>query len=156
MKTRQGNLILVNHLSWCPLNYAGKFQSGELDPFSGGDIVLGPLLSPHGHLSAPGKFHVDKVSTHAPSDAIIVSDAHLLFTGDFKRSGVDLVLTSGDRELVLHDYFRGEKRAALASPDGAHLTGDLVNALAGSVQVGQAGAGTGAGQVIGHVTKMQG
>jgi len=77
------------------LNYAGKFGSGELDPFSGADIGLGPLLSPRGHLSSPGKFHVDKVSTHAPSDAIIISDAHLLFTGDFKRSGVDLVLTVG-------------------------------------------------------------
>ncbi len=49
---------------------------------------------------------------------------NLLFTGDFKRSGVDLVLSKDDRELVLHDYFKGEKRAALASPDGAHLTGD--------------------------------
>ena len=73
------------------------------------------MLSPHGHLSPPGKFHVDKVSTQAPSDAIIVSDANLLFNGDFKRSGVDLVLTNGDHELVLHEYFKGEKRAALAS-----------------------------------------
>ena len=96
------------------MNYAGKFGSGELDPFSGADIGLGPLLSPHGHLSSFGKFHVDKVSTHAPSDAIIISDAHLLFTGDFKRSGVDLVLSSGDREVVLPDYFKGEKRVALA------------------------------------------
>ena len=48
---------------------------------------------------------------------IIVPDAHLLFTGDFKRSGVDLVLTGDDRELVLHDYFKGEKRAALSSPE---------------------------------------
>ena len=75
------------------MNYAGKFETGESDPFSGGDIGLGPSLSPHGHLSAPGKFHVDKVSTQAPPDAIIVSDANLLFNGDFKRSGVDLVLT---------------------------------------------------------------
>ena len=98
MKTSQGNFILLNHLSWCPLNYAGKFETGEFDPFTGGDIGLRPLLSPDGHLSAPGKFHVDKVSTQAPSDAIIVSDAHLLFNGDFKRSGVDLVISSGDRD----------------------------------------------------------
>ena len=82
---------------------------------------------------------VDSISTHAPSDAIIVPDAHLLFTGDFKRSGVDLILTAQDRELVLHDYFKGEKRAALASPDGAHLTGDIVNALTGYTQFAQAG-----------------
>ena len=122
MKTPQGNFILLNHLSWCPLNYAGKFQSGEPDPFTGGDIGLGPSLSPHGHLSTPDKFHVDKVSTHAPSDAIIVSDANLLFNGDFKRSGVDLVLTNGDRELVLHEYFRARNaprllpQMALTSP----------------------------------------
>ena len=115
------------------------------------------LLSQHGHLSSPGKFHVDKVSTHAPSDAIIISDAHLLFHGDFKRSGVDLVLTSGDRELVLHEYFKGEKRAALASPDGAHLTGDIVNALAGHTQFAQAdGSASVAPAVIGHVTKLAG
>src|SRR4051812_40225529 len=156
MKTPQGYFILLNHLNRCvPLNYAGKFESGDLDPFSGGNIGLGPL-SPHGHLSSSGKVHVDKVSTHAPSDAIIVSDAHLLFHGDFKRSGSDLVLTSGDRELVLHDYFRGEKRAVLASPDGAHLTGDLVNALAGHTQFAQADGSASVAVVIGHVTKLAG
>ena len=108
------------------MNYAGKFGSGGLDPASDVDIDVG-LLSQHGHFSSPGQFHVDKVSTHAPSDAIIISDAHLLFHGDFKRSGVDLVLTSGDREVVLSDYFKGEKRAALASPDGAHLANALEN-----------------------------
>ncbi|MCK1639753.1 VCBS domain-containing protein [Bradyrhizobium sp. 157] len=139
------------------MNYAGKFGSGDLDPFSGADIGLGPLLSPHGHLSSPGKFHVDKVSTHAPSDAIIVSDAHLLFSGDFKRSGVDLILSSSDREVVLRDYFKGEKRAALASPDGAHLTGDIVNALSGHTQFAQAdGSASVAPAIIGHVTKLTG
>ncbi len=138
------------------MNYAGKFGSGGLGPDSGVDIDLG-LLSKHGHLSSSGNFHVDKVSTHAPSDAIIISDAHLLFNGDFKRSGVDLVLTSGDREVVLHEYFKGEKRAALASPDGAHLTGDLVNALAGHTQFAQAdGSASVAPAVIGHVTKLAG
>ena len=138
------------------MNYAGKFGSGGIDPASGVDIDLGSLSQP-GHLSSSGKFHVDKVSTHAPSDAITISDAHLLFTGDFKRSGVDLVLSSGDRELVLQDYFKGEKRAALASPDGAHLTGDIVNALAGHTQFAQAdGSASVAPQLIGHVTKLTG
>ena len=82
------------------MNYAGKFGSGGLGPDSGVDIDLG-LLSQRGHLSSSGNSHVDKVSTHAPSDAIIVSDAHLLFHGNFKRSGVDLILADGDRELVL-------------------------------------------------------
>ncbi|MEH2624091.1 VCBS repeat-containing protein [Bradyrhizobium sp. AZCC 1719] len=139
------------------MNYAGKFGSGDLDPFSGADVGLGPLLSSHGHLPSSGKFNVDKVSTHAPSDAIIISDADLLFSGDFKRSGVDLILSSGDREVVLRDYFRGEKRAALASPDGAHLTGDIVNALSGHTQFAQAdGSPSVAPPVIGHVTKLTG
>ena len=38
-----------------------------------------------------GNFQVGSVSTRAPSDAIIVPDANLLFNGDFKRSGVDLI-----------------------------------------------------------------
>ncbi|HLG80644.1 MAG TPA: FecR domain-containing protein [Bradyrhizobium sp.] len=93
---------------------------------------------------------------HAPADAIVVPDAHFLFHADFKRSGLDLLLHQDDHELVLHDYFKGEKRAALASPDGAHLTGDIVNALTGSVDVAQAGGAAAAGQVIGHVTKLVG
>ena len=76
--------------------------------------------------------------------------------GDFKRSGVDLVLSKDGHELVLQDYFRGEKRAALASPDGAHLTGSLViDALTGHVQYAQAdGNARASAHVIGHVTKL--
>ncbi|WP_354066968.1 VCBS domain-containing protein [Bradyrhizobium sp. OAE829] len=112
---------------------------------------------PDGHgAHLGGHVHVDSVSTHAPSGAIIVPDAHLLFTGDFKRTGVDLVLSGDGRELVLHDYFKGEKRAALASPDGAHLTGNLVNALTGHTQLAQADGSPSVAQVIGHVTKLVG
>jgi VCBS repeat-containing protein len=124
------------------LSLAGKFTD-----------VLSDAHGSHPH----GPIHVDSVSTHAPVDAIIVPDAHLLFHGDFKRSGVDLVLTSGDREVVLHEYFKGEKRAALASPDGAHLTGDIVNALSGHTQFAQAdGSASVAPAIIGHVTKLAG
>lgn len=134
------------------MNYAGKFGSGGLDPVSGVDV--GPGL--HDQISSFGKLHVDKVSTHAPADAIIIPDANLLFNGDFKRSGPDLIVSGGDREVVLHDYFRGEKRAALASPDGAHLTGDIVSALTGHTQFAQAGGASAAAVVIGHVTKLTG
>ncbi len=102
------------------------------------------------------RLHVDSISTHAPSDAIIVPDADLLFHGDFKRSGVDLIVSRDDHELVVQDYFKGEKRAPLASPDGAHLTGDVINALAGHVQFAQADGSASAGKVIGHVTKLVG
>jgi VCBS repeat-containing protein len=106
---------------------------------------------------ASGPGGVLATGAKAPVDAIVVPDAHLLFHADFNRSGVDLVLVDEDRHFVLHDYFKGEKRAALASPDGAYLTGGIVNALAGAVQISQAdGSAAGATQVIGRVTKLQG
>jgi FecR protein len=124
------------------VNYFGKF-----------DATVSDALGQH-----PGAhvFSETVHASHAPSDAIVVPDAQLLFGGEFKRTGVDLVLSGDGREFVLHDYFKGEKHAPLASPDGAHLTGDLVNALAGQVQYAQAGGNAAAGQVIGHVTKLAG
>ena len=125
------------------MNYSGKFDAKL--PFHG------PGAPHHPHI------HVDSVSAHgAPVGAIIVPDAQLLFNGDFKRSGVDLILSRDDRELVLQDYFKGEKRAALSSPDGAHLTGDIIDALTGYQQFAQAGGGASAGKAIGHLTKLIG
>ena len=124
------------------MNFVGKFDA-KLQ-------VDGSGAHPDAH------HHVDSISAHAPSDAIIVPDADLLFNGDFKRSGVDLILSRNDHEWVVEDYFKGEKRAALASPDGAHLTGDIINALAGHVEYAQADGSAGAGKVIGHVTKLAG
>jgi len=127
------------------LNFVGKF-----------DAKL-PVDGAAAHFGAQA--HVESVTahaTHAPSDAIIVPDAQLLFNGDFKRSGVDLILSKDHQELVLHDYFKGEKRAALSSPDGAHLTGDLVNALTGHVEYAQADGSASVGHVIGHVSKLTG
>jgi fibronectin-binding autotransporter adhesin len=125
------------------LNFVGKF-----------DAKL-PVDGAGAHADA--HVHVDAVTaSHVPSGAIIVPDAQLLFTGDFKRAGVDLILSNDGHELVLHDYFKGEKRATLASPDGAHLTGDLVNALTGYVDYAQADGSVSAGKIIGHVTKLAG
>ncbi|WP_334534472.1 VCBS domain-containing protein [Bradyrhizobium sp. AZCC 2230] len=91
-----------------------------------------------------------------PEGAVVIADPNLIFNGEFKRTGVDLVLSHDGHEFVVHDYFRGDKRAAIASPDGAHLTGDIVSALTGYVQVAQAAPGAAAAQVIGHVTKLAG
>lgn len=125
-----------------PLNYAGNSDAALFSEGRG--------ASSHGHV------RLETPHAHAPTDAIVVPDAHFLFNADFKRSGLDLILSSDGREMVLPDYFKGEKRAPLASPDGAHLTGDLVNALSGAVQVSQAGAAASVSKVIGHVTKLQG
>ena len=101
--------------------------------------------------------HVDTVQTKAPADAIVVKDANLLFNGDFKRAGTDLVISKDDQELLLADYFKGDKRAPLASPDGAWLTGKIIETLTGHVQVAQAdGSASVAPKIIGHVTKLSG
>src|SRR5688572_26941258 len=73
----------------------------------------------------------------APADSITIPSAKLLFTGDFKRSGDDLKLTGDDGETFLvSDYFKHDKRATLLSPDGAALTPDVVEALAGPLAPG--------------------
>jgi fibronectin-binding autotransporter adhesin len=128
------------------VNYAGSFDAALFLDGPGG----------HAQGNVEGTMRFGAPPAHAPADAIVVPDAHLLFNGDFKRSGADLVLSADGHELVLHDYFKGEKRPPLASPDGAHLTGDVVNALTGYVQVSQADGTATAGKVIGHVTKLQG
>lgn len=106
--------------------------------------------------SFTGKPLIAKAHGHVPDGAVVVPDANLIFNGEFKRAGLDLVLSHDGHEFVVHDYFRGDKRAAVASPDGAHLTGDVVNALTGHVQYAQAASGIAAAQVIGHVTKLVG
>ena len=89
------------------MNYAGKFDAMTAEGRDG-PLALSVHTLPH---------------SSVPKDAIVVSDAHLLFHGDFKRSGVDLILSGDDREIVLHDYFKGEKRAALSSIQRPYLPG---------------------------------
>ncbi len=133
------------------LNYAGKFDAAtSLD----GQVSGTPGLVHADSLAA--KPFIAKGHGHVPDGAFVVPDPNLIFNGEFKRAGLDLVLSHEGQEFVVHDYFRGEKRAAVASPDGAHLTGDIVNALTGHVQVAQAAPGAAAAQVIGHVTKLSG
>jgi FecR protein len=84
--------------------------------------------------------HVDAFDT----GRIDILDAELLFRGHFARSGPDLVLTGQDgHRLVVTGYFVSEKHPDLVAPNGAHLTGDVVDMLAGSPTHGQyAQAGT--------------
>ena len=65
-------------------------------------------------------------------ESVTVPDAHLLFSGEFKRAGSDLVLTGehGQR-FTISNYFAGEKLATLLSPEGASLSAGVVAALAG-------------------------
>jgi Cadherin-like/FecR protein len=119
-----------------PLNFVGKFDPGHASSHAGEPIEV----APH----------------HGSTDTITIADAGLLFTGDFKRSGPDLILSKDGHDLVVQDYFRGAIRAALASPDGAQLSGSIVDALTGHVQYAQADGSLTAAKVIGHVTKVAG
>jgi hypothetical protein len=123
------------------LNFPGKFES----------IVSGP----HSHSFVDVETVKHQIIEGGPG-SITIADAQLLYNGDYKRSGVDLILSKDGHQLVVPDYFKGEHRASLATPDGSHLTGNIVSALAGSVEYAQASNITDTGKVIGHVTKLTG
>ena len=96
----------------------------------------------------------------APDSAVVtIPDAHFLFTADFKRKGSDLVLTGEDgRKILVPDYFRQEKLPDLVSPEGAILSANVVELLAGPAtpgQYAQAGAPA-APQPIGRVETAAG
>ena len=102
------------------------------------------------------------IAVEPDSAVVTIPDAHFLFTADFHRKGPDLVLTGEDgRKVLIPDYFRHEKQADLASPEGALLSASLVEILAGSrapgqyAQDGQAGASA-APQPIGRVETLTG
>jgi len=79
-----------------------------------------------------GEFSLIHADSHH-ADAIVVPDAELLFTGSFHRSGPDLILTGHDgRHHVVAGYFSSEHPPALMAPNGAHLSPDVVDLLAGS------------------------
>ena len=109
-------------------------------------------------LSAPAHSIVHSI-THSAGDgsgAILVPDARLLFGGEYKQSGVDLILSKDGRDFTVHDYFKGSHHADLRSPDGATLSADIVDALSAHVQYAQASGAADAGKVIGQVTKLTG
>ena len=99
--------------------------------------------------------HVD---ASAP-DHIIIPDAQLLFTAHFHRAGPDLVLTGRDgHNHIIPGYFTSEHRPALVAPNGALLSADLVDMLAGSAapnEYAQAGQIT-PPEPIGRVEKVVG
>jgi len=72
---------------------------------------------------------LDSLSHRGHADAVTVPDAHLLFSGDFHKSGPDLVISDQFHRVVVPDYFRGEKHPTLVSPNGAPLDPKIVDAL---------------------------
>ena len=103
------------------------------------------------------RFHIDlgPGSHRGHEVAFTVSDAHLLFSGSYERHGRDLIISDQTHHLVVPNYFHGDKRPLLVSPDGAPLDSAIVDALTGHTQYAQAG-GSPAGKVVGHIAKMTG
>lgn len=122
------------------MNYSGKFEPGTSDSFPGAG------------------FNIDAPARQGGGDSVTIPDAHLLFSGDYSRSGADLIVSDQLHRVVVPGYFHGDKRPTLLSPDGAPLPPDVIEALTGHVQYAQA-AGTAAAtaaKVVGHVVKMTG
>ncbi len=92
-------------------------------------------------------------------NSVSVTDPNLLISADYSRSGADLMLTGSDgARFHIKDYFAGDARPTLVSPDGAKVTGDVVESLAGPQfpgQYAQATAPEGA-EAIGKVATLNG
>jgi hypothetical protein len=117
------------------LNFAGK---------SGSHADFGAIA--HGHIDSLSK----------AADTVTVPDAHLLFSGDFARSGADLIISDQLHRVVVPNYFNGDKRPVLVSSEGAPLDPKVIDALTGHVQYAQAAGTAAAAKVVGHVVKMTG
>ena len=122
------------------MNYAGKFGSGTPDNFSSAGLKIDAL----GHQGG--------------GDSVTIPDAHLLFSGDYSRSGADLIVSDQLHRVVVSNYFQGDKRPTLLSPDGAPLDPGFIEAMTAHVQYAQAAgtAAAAAAKVVGHVVKMTG
>jgi hypothetical protein len=113
-------------------------------------------LKQAGHFGAAGAHSNIETFWHGgDGHAFVVPDAHLLFSGDFQRSGRDLIISDSSHRFVVPDYFHHAKRPALVSTEGALLDPKVVEALTGHIEVAQAG-GAPAGKVVGHIVKMTG
>src|SRR5712675_1815368 len=120
-------------------------------------------------MNFPGKFEQDSSLSHfsmhadlgsfsldGHANTVTIPNGHLLFSGDYERSGLDLIVSDHDHRVVIHDYFRGEKRPTLVSPEGAQLDSAVIEALTGHVAYAQAAGTASAAKVVGHVVKMTG
>ena len=113
-------------------------------------------------LYGSGAVPFPSASAEAAPTAITIPDAHLLFSGAYQRVGSnDLKITGEDgASFFIEGYFRSDHRAALMSPEGATLSGHVVEKLAGPLAPGQsaqAGAQPGTAQAaIGRVDALSG
>ena len=75
---------------------------------------------------------------------------------EIARSGADLIISDDLHRVVVPNYFHGDKRPSLVSPEGAPLDPKIIDALTGHVEYAQAAGTSPAGKVVGHVAKLTG
>src|SRR6267378_7580059 len=120
-------------------------------------------------MNFPGKFEQDSSLSHfsmhadlgsfalaGHANTVTIPNGHLLFSGDYERSGLDLIVSDQDHRVVIHDYFRGEHRPTLVSPEGAPLDPKVIEALTGHNVYAQAAGTAPTAKVVGHVVKTTG
>ena len=96
------------------------------------------------------------MADHGHAGTFQIPDAHLLFSGDFQRSGGDLIISDQLHRVIVPNYFHGDKRPLLVSPEGAPLGPNVIDALTGHIHYAQAAGTNAAGKVVGQVVKMTG
>lgn len=92
----------------------------------------------------------------AASHAAAFVGAELLFSGSYNRAGVDLVISNDTESVTVPEYFKGGDRPTLMSPEGASLSGRVVEAMTTRVQYAQADQIASAVPAVGNVVKMSG
>ncbi|MEP0940144.1 MAG: FecR family protein [Rhizobiaceae bacterium] len=81
---------------------------------------------------------------------ITIPDSHLMFNGDYSRSGEDLLISADfSQSIRIIDYFADGSPLDLVSPEGARLSGSVVNSLAGPLYPGQYAQASSTGQAAG-------
>jgi FecR protein len=86
--------------------------------------------------ASEGRYGAGSYVIHAEaahSHFVVIPDTELLFLGEFKRSGPDLILTGHDgRHHIVPGYFSSATPPSLVAPNGASLSPGVVDLLAGS------------------------
>jgi len=101
----------------------------------------------------------DVVLETTDGEPVMLPEEFSVADASFERSGEHLILTEPDRSrIVISDYFADQPQPNLTTPDGAQVTGAVVNLLAGpSTSVQDIAAGTDAeAQAIGTFNTISG